>query len=396
MSGQYLHIDGVFELHRRGDQPTPRLLVVFSAANARNFTFYKSTSEMRPDVLYIRDPAGNAWYQEGLAEGESLDDIEARIASVAAAYREVWMLGSSMGGFAALYFGCRLGARRILALAPQIVVDGRFARGPRRATRVQTPDISELVRGATRSLITIVFGSLDLIDAYNLSRLYPEGGDLPLHFRVLQYEGQDHLLPIRLEAECTLKTFFQSILSHNTVPATTLRLTEGPPLSPGRRAVLEAYVERLLARDHEGAHRVVAAAVPDHPDWLPLRVLEVETALAAELPMAPYLDAAIALAAENGTAIDHAFLVAQIAETLGRDDLARDYLRRVFAIRTSHPPGRRMLARIEERAGPGPDGGPAPGPEAAPEPEGQPEDDAAFTAVEGSEPPPAPVSARRA
>ena len=349
MSGRDLHIDGVFELHRRGSEPSQRLLVVFSAANAKSFTFFRNTSEMRPDVLYVRDPVGNAWFQEGLAPGETLDDIEARIASVAGSYREIWMLGSSMGGYGALYFGSRLNARRILALSPQIVVDSRFSRGPRNGTKVQTPDISDLVRAATRSQITIVFGSLDLIDAYNISRLY-RGPDVPMHFRVVQYDGQDHMLPIRIEAQCTLKHFFQSILSRNTIPQTGLSFTEGAPLPPARLAILEGYVDRLLEGDHAAAHEEISRVAKDHADWVPLRFLEIETAMAAGLPLGPYLGPAQDLAAGNETAIDYAFLVAQVAEALGEDGIARDYLRRVFAIRTSHPPGRRMLARIEERA----------------------------------------------
>ncbi|MFP3422503.1 hypothetical protein R0K19_24340, partial [Bacillus sp. SIMBA_161] len=88
----------------------------------------------------------------------------------------------------ALYFGARVKAQRVLAIAPQILVDSRFSRGPRSGVKVQTPDITELVRQAKGTSFTIVFGSFDLIDTYNISRLY-DGQDMPLNIRVLQYEG---------------------------------------------------------------------------------------------------------------------------------------------------------------------------------------------------------------
>jgi len=350
VTSRELHIDNVFELHKTGAEvPTQRLLVVFSAANASSFTFFKSTEQMRPDRLHIRDPEGNAWYQNGLREGECLDDIEARIAEVARGYREVWMIGSSMGGYAALYFGARIGAQRVLAIAPQILVDSRFSRGPRAGVKIQTPDITDLVRQAKKTSFTIVFGSFDLIDTYNISRLYCSD-DMPLHIRVLQYEGQDHMLPVRLEDECTLTRYFQMILSKASVPRISIPYHEGEPLEPDRLQILSRYVDYMLDKDFLGAYEGVAEACAAYPDWHAMQYYRLMGGFRGEVDPAVLRESACDLSDLHPGAIDFAYLAAQCCEGTDDAEAARSYLERVFSIRRAHPPGRKMLERLNALA----------------------------------------------
>ena len=348
MTALSLHIPNVFEHHQVGDAPSQRLLVVFSAANASSFTFFRSTEELRPDRLHIRDPDGNAWYQNGLAEGETLHDIEARIAEVAKNYREVWMVGSSMGGYAALYFGTRLQAQRVLAIAPQILVDSRFSRGPRAGVKVHTPDIAAQVRAATRTQCTIVFGSFDLIDTYNIAHLY-EGDHMPLHIRVLQYEGQDHMLPVRLEDECTLKRYFQQILVKTTVPQLSIPYREGRPLDDTRLAVLRRYIGYMLKKDFVSAYADLKDDCMAFPDWHALHYYWLLSGFRAGVPPRNLKASACALSDLNPGAIDFAFLAAQCCEGSGDVEGTYGYLDRVFGIRRSHPPGRKMLERLPPR-----------------------------------------------
>lgn len=350
MISQDLHIENVFELHEGTASSKRRLLVVFSAANAPKFTFFKSTEKMRPDRLHIRDPEGNAWYQNGLREGETLHDIETRLAEVAKDYREVWMIGSSMGAYAALYFGARIGAQRVLAIAPQILVDSRFSRGPRSGVKVQTPDIADLVRNARSTSFTIVFGSFDLIDTYNISRLYC-GDDMPLHIRVLQYEGQDHMLPVRLEEECTLMRYFQMILSKTTVPRLSIPYSEGDPLDPDRLQVLSRYVDYMLAKDFRGAYEGLEEACASYPDWHAMHYYRLLSGFRGEIDPAVLREPACHLSELHPGAIDFAYLAAQCCEETGDVEAARSYLERVFSIRRSHPPGRKMLERLDAAEG---------------------------------------------
>ncbi|WP_172300527.1 YqiA/YcfP family alpha/beta fold hydrolase [Pseudoruegeria sp. HB172150] len=337
-------IENVFELHRGAGG---RLLVVFSAANAGSFTFFKATRQMRPDRLHIRDPFGTAWYQNGLADGETLADIETRIAEVARDYREIWMLGSSMGGYAALYFGARLGARRVLAIAPQLIVDPRFARGPGRGVTVHTPDISGLVRAATRTRFTILFGSFDLIDAYNIAQLYKDD-PAPDHCRVLQYANEDHMLPVRIDRAVGLRRYFSAILSRDEVPDIGIPCTTGPPLSAERLAVLQGYIAPCLERDHKSAHAHLAAALQDNPDWTALEYLMLDSGFHGRPDLhRALLPRAQALSDTYPEAIDFAFLAARLAEQTGDARAARAALRRVFAVRSGHRAATQLLARLE-------------------------------------------------
>lgn len=343
-----LDIENVFELHRTGDAPSHRLLVVFAAANANSFTFFKATQEMGTDKLYIRDPNGNAWYQKGLAEGETITDIERRIAAVARDYREIWMLGSSMGGYAALYLGARLQARRVLAIAPQVVLDHRFARGPRKGVPIHTPDIARDVLQARRTQFTIVFGSFDLIDIYNISLLY-RGNHVPMHFRVLQYDDEDHMLPIRLQQACGLKNYFQSVLSHNRIPQVGMTYREGRPLDDDRLAILESYVESYLKRDYRSGYDTLSPCFETHPDWPAAHYLALECGFHGEVcDPALLLAQAETLSDRYPEAIEFAFLVAQLAEKAGKEEIARAALRRVFSIRMQHRAARRLLERLDE------------------------------------------------
>lgn len=347
-AGPVNQIEGVFELHQAGDTPSPRLLVVFSAAHARNFTFFNATKEMKTDRLHIRDPNGNAWYQKGLADGEGIADIERRIREVAADYREIWMLGSSMGGYAALYLGARLQARRVLAIAPQVILDHRSDLGPSKATPIHTPDISRDVLEARQTQFTIVIGSFDLVDAYNISHLY-QGDHIPMHFRVLQYQDEDHMLPDRINETCGLKTYFQSVLSDNRIPQNGMGYTEGRPLDDARLAILKDYFRSYLERDYSTAYETLLPCLETYPDWPALHFLALKCGLYGKTcDPAPLLPRAQTLSDRYPDAIDFAFLVAQQAENADQEDIARAALRRVFSIRSQHPAAQKMLERLNE------------------------------------------------
>lgn len=343
-------LSNVFELHRAGEAPSHRLLVVFSAANAGKFTFFKAVAGMSMDRLHIRDPNGTAWYQHGLAEGEGIADIERRIADVARDYHEIWMIGSSMGGYAALYLGARLKARRVLAIAPQIIVDSRFSRGPRGSVKIHTPDISDLVVASRRTQFTIIFGSFDLIDAYNISKLY-RGDAVPMHFRVLQYRDEDHMIPVRIQETCGLKEYFQSILSKNAIPQTGMDYTEGRPLDADRLAVVERYVSYYLERDFAGIYENLSPCLETYPDWAALHHLVIESGMRAEASApALLLPRAQALSDAYPAAIDFSFLTAQLAEQAGDEAATRAALKRVFAVRAQHPRARQMQDRLDAPA----------------------------------------------
>jgi hypothetical protein len=89
------------------------------------FNFMHSLEGVEANVVFVRDPR-RTWYNgpiEGL--GRSAGDIAGRIRSLAAEAGggDLYLLGTSSGGFAALAFAGLLGAKRVLAFAPQTTID---------------------------------------------------------------------------------------------------------------------------------------------------------------------------------------------------------------------------------------------------------------------------------
>ncbi len=253
-----------------------------------------------------------------------------------------------MGGYAALYFGAKLKAQRVLSIAPQIIVDSRFSRGPRVGVEVQTPDITDLVLKANATQFTIVFGSFDLIDTYNISRLY-QGDTIPLHIRVLQYQGQDHMLPIKIEEECTLQKYFQMVLSKTAIPRLSIPFTEGQPIGEERLEGLAFYIECMLSKKFQTAYDGLLTICETDPEWHAMRYYRLLSGLRTGMDCSELRDQACELSDLHPGAIDFAFLAAQCCEETGCFDDARYYLKRVFSIRRSHPPGRSMLDRLNKQ-----------------------------------------------
>lgn len=108
-------------LRRHGGR---RLVVGFSAANtpAGKFRFYTAVMSEHNDALLFNIPK-NDWYMNGvpLENGSpSMEQTLALIRGVAAGYDEIFFLGGSMGGYAALLYGSKFAGAEILAMGPEV------------------------------------------------------------------------------------------------------------------------------------------------------------------------------------------------------------------------------------------------------------------------------------
>jgi hypothetical protein len=89
------------------------------------FNFMHSLAGIQANVVFVRDPR-RTWYNGPIADlGRSAGEIGGRIGALAAEAGggELYLLGTSSGGFAALAFAAPLGAKRVLAFAPQTTID---------------------------------------------------------------------------------------------------------------------------------------------------------------------------------------------------------------------------------------------------------------------------------
>ncbi len=161
------------------DEPESNsLLVVFSHREAKGFAAYRIAQELKMKVLFIKDPGdkknGCSWYN-GVIKGLSnnADDLFSIIKGIIRDNRveRVVTIGSSMGGYASLLFGTLLNAEKIIAFAPQVVLDGKLPRNP--DTNKHDIKYDNLVKSIaeSKSEISVFYGADDLIDVYNASLL---------------------------------------------------------------------------------------------------------------------------------------------------------------------------------------------------------------------------------
>jgi hypothetical protein len=242
------------------------LLIVFSCANAKSFTFYLNTQSMPCDVLYVRDPFLNHWYQSGVETCSNVYALAETLKRIAASYRSVYCLGSSMGGYASLLFGALLRARRVIALAPQVVLDPSFPRSPHRDTPLHYADIRAIVREARETEIFIAFGDLDLVDSYNIS-LLQDGGRFPGHVSVFSYRAYDHLFPKALQKASPLDQYFSQVFTGFTPETHGLPFRAGLGLSSAQIEAIQVAVPLYFKKDYAAAFAILKPLIERHPDW---------------------------------------------------------------------------------------------------------------------------------
>ena len=150
----------IFEPH----SDRKKLLIVFSYINQQLGTRSHSSFLRNVDCkkLFL-NPGLNEWYQTGVpgvAPSYSgllafLQDVKAQFAD-----HEVLCLGHSMGGFPALGIGISIGADRILASAPEYVLNLPNSLSIRhlKDTQIECGDLTAVLSTNVRSSITILVG----------------------------------------------------------------------------------------------------------------------------------------------------------------------------------------------------------------------------------------------
>jgi len=143
---------------------------MFSAASTRGFTGYKLLKNTPVNRLLVRDPT-LSWYN-GPVQGQwdNADGLLERLRVVTQRFdpANIIFMGTSMGGYAAILFGCRLNVGKVVAFAPQMILDSRLPNNPHRKHNIQYRDVYPFIAQAKNTSIDILFGSEDLCDAYNL------------------------------------------------------------------------------------------------------------------------------------------------------------------------------------------------------------------------------------
>lgn len=154
-------------------QQSDTAILAFSSRGARHFNYYNVLEPFPASKLLVRDPS-DCWYNAGVpGVGETVDQIAERLREELGAMgaKKVFTIGSSMGAYAAILFGCLVGAERVMAFAPQTLLDPMFAHSPPDGVPLQAPDLEPIARSAPSTKIDFVVGWDDPIDVFYYFRL---------------------------------------------------------------------------------------------------------------------------------------------------------------------------------------------------------------------------------
>lgn len=238
-------------------------LISFSAMGTGrgSFDFFRVLDPLpQYSKLLVRDPS-SCWYNNGLpGVGRPLDLIADRIERelLQLGAREVIAIGYSMGAYAAILYGCLIGASRIVALSPQTLLDPILRHSPPPGIELQAPDLVPVVRSAPDVEIELVAAWDDLLDVFHAHRL----AHLPW-VRLLAMPGRTHEFLADLHR------------SGQLVPLIAQLVTGEVPEQCEPPAEIEADVAARIADTVYAAQRgdwVTAAeriepVAEDHPKW---------------------------------------------------------------------------------------------------------------------------------
>jgi hypothetical protein len=202
-----------------GTSNSKKLLIVFAYINQHLGT--RSHSSFLRDVdckkLFL-NPGRNEWYQTGVpGVADTYSGLLTFLQDVACHFadHEIICLGHSMGGFPALGMGVSIGASRILASAPEYVLNTPNSLSIRhlKDTTIDWGDLTEVLAGNTKSHITILVGKQNSFDM-EVSR---------------QLSGFPNMDVIELETGHNTFTYLKDV---GKLHSTLERFVDGQPIRP--------------------------------------------------------------------------------------------------------------------------------------------------------------------
>lgn len=149
------------------------LVVFLGSRGAKRFEYEKYFKDADFHQLHIREKAGARWYLDGVpgiaddlpGMAEAIDRV-AEICKV----KEVMVLGSSMGGYAALAIGGLVRASKVIAFSPQIKLHKGWSFTPEDNSKAARIDIRRIVQAATETNFKVI-SSTEVMDVYHASTL---------------------------------------------------------------------------------------------------------------------------------------------------------------------------------------------------------------------------------
>ena len=258
-------------------------IVAFSARDAkpRQFHFFH-LSKFFPDSpkILVRDPSAT-WYNSGLRDvGDTVEEIASGIRREVASFDvgRILTIGMSMGGYAAILFGCLTKAERAIALVPQTLLDPRFPqRRPDADVKLQVPDLRPIIHAVPETKIDLVVAWDDLLDVFHAQRV----AEFP-SVRLLGVPGEHGFLK-QLGERDEFWPFISELVNGDIMNV----CEEKPRFAP---AIIKRLGEAAFARgrgDEDHAMRALIPIAERFPEWDAPDLVAVRSMLAAEVGPPP-------------------------------------------------------------------------------------------------------------
>ncbi len=154
------------------------LLLIFSARNSAKgkFTFWDKFKSLPATRIYIND-YNNEWYTNGIPDYPSEDKLIKFLEECKRKYikgGKLWILGTSMGAYAALKYGAKLKADRIVAFNPENTLGMTFSKSIENTDAINNSeyklDLCSLEYKKDGEVI-IVSNNGNFIDMYSANKL---------------------------------------------------------------------------------------------------------------------------------------------------------------------------------------------------------------------------------
>ena len=193
-----------------------KLVIFFSAINMKEnqFNFWQLGREINENVIFVNDPS-NQWYLNGIPSlGKSLDQTVLRLKEWITHLNadEVYTVGTSMGGHAAIHYGIELNAN-ILSFPAEIILGEPYSRSIQhlKSDIVKKDFLLEKIANFDKNIHMIIGESTpkDLINAG-----YIKGFE---NVKVYSLLGADHYVPSVISRSSKLYTLLMGFVSTGIV-----------------------------------------------------------------------------------------------------------------------------------------------------------------------------------
>lgn len=158
------------------DPNSPNVVLVFSVRSTTpgKFTYWKTVQGLPATKVFVND-FSSRWYIDGTPDFGSHEEFLSALKETVGKYLrddgELWTVGSSMGGYAALKYGSLLGAKKILSFGAEselCIPLGKSVTSVKDRREGDEPIYSLPQRDD--AAISVVFGNNDIVDLYSATK----------------------------------------------------------------------------------------------------------------------------------------------------------------------------------------------------------------------------------